>query len=446
MATRKKTPAKLNDGLVNVLANLGTARDKASHTTYTPGIYNPVELLNAYTSSYLAEKAVNLPAEDATRNWRSWIAPADQIEKIEALEKKLKLKTRETQALIAARLWGGAAIYINTQDRDQSSVLTPGKEIKSLVVLTRNELTADMIVQDINSDYFGRPEFYKLQTANAEQVTIHASRLAIFSGRLQPVGTMFQQDAQWGFSVLTSAMTAITQLDSIMANINSLVYEANIDVFSFKGLAEMLADASNDAVLARRLSLQASQKSINGAVTIDAEDKYDRKGANFGGLPDVISKYQEQYSGATGLPFSRIFRRSGGMSDTGDGDERTYYDSISVMQAENGEAMNLLDECLITQALGSRPPEVYYEWRPLRQLTESERAEIFSKTATALRALAGTAAGPVVPLDALSDAAVNEFVEQGMLPGLQAAIEKYGSMSEQEDLPPDNEVQENEIP
>jgi hypothetical protein len=100
--------------------------------------------------------------------------------------------------------------------------------------------------------------------------------------------------------------------------------------------------------------------------------------------------------------------------------------------------MELLDECLIWQALGARPKEIYFEWRPLRQLTETERAEIFSKTASAARSLAGPSAGELIPMDALSDALVNELTEQGMLPGLEQAVEEFGSLREQ-GLPADGE-------
>ena len=436
MAARKKTQTvSLGDGYANVLANLATERDKANGGMYTGFMYDPIQLLASYQTSWLAAKTVDAPAEDATRKWRQWRTDQSNIDKLEDLEKKLKLKQRLHEALIAARLWGGAAIYINQQDRNQDKPLNVAREVKSLVVLTRNELMPEAIVTDINSEYFGRPEYYSLQTTGNAPVKIHASRLVVLAGRMQPKGAVQSAESSWGMSVLSSAMDAIKQLDSVMANVCSLVFEAKVDVFKFKDWASMLSNPANDAMLTRRLSLQATQKSINGAVVIDAEDDYEPKSASFGGLPDVITKFAENYSGATGIPFSRVYgRAAAGLSGSGEGDERTYYDSINHMQTEYGEDMSLLDECIITQALGSRPSDLYYEWRPLRQLTESERAEIFSKTANGLRALAGTAAGAVVPLDALSDAAVNEFIEQGMLPGLQTAIEKYGSLNEQEGL------------
>ena len=121
-----------------------------------------------------------------------------------------------------------------------------------------------------------------------------------------------------------------------------------------------------------------------------------------------------------------------GLSGSGDGDERVYYDRINQSQENDiGPAMAVLDECIIWQALGSRPSDIYYSWAPLRQSTAAERADVFSKTATALRALAGTQAGEIIPIDALSDAAVNEFTEMGVLPGLDQGIAKYGTLAEQ---------------
>lgn len=39
---------------------------------------------------------------------------------------------------------------------------------------------------------------------------------------------------------------------------------------------------------------------------------------------------------------------------------------------------------------------------------------------------------PLIPIDALSDALVNTFVEDGSLPGLEAAIETFRALAEQE--------------
>lgn len=422
------------DGLVNIVANLGTARDKAAHNQYVDTLLGGPALLAAYRNSWLARAIIDYPAEDATRKWRQWRAEAEQITKIERLEKKLHLKRRVQDAVTAARLYGGSAIYLNTETSAQETPLQPNKEeVKSLVVLTRSSLSAEEVSRDINSDYYGRPEFYLL-TSTEKQVRIHASRLVIFRGAPIPAdpGTASVQQG-WGDSTLQSTMDAIQQMDSTMANMASLVFEAKVDVLKFKGFADLLADEGNDAQVTRRLSTQAAMKGINGALVIDAEDDYEQKSANFAGLPDVVAKFMDAVAGASRIPVTRLYGRAAvGLSGSGDGDERVYFDRIGHIQAtEIQPAMELLDECLIWQALGKRPEEIYFEWRPLRQLTETERADIFSKTASAARSLAGNNEGALIPMDALSDSLVNEFTEQGMLPGLEQAIEEYGSLGEQ---------------
>lgn len=441
MATRKtKSTAEkavsIADGFQNVVANLGTARDKNAHNGYAQTFLTSETALAMYEVSWLAASIVDYPAEDATRKWRFWRADAEQITAIEAVEKKLQLKKRVEEALIASRLYGGAAIFINTDSGDAEKPMRENERIKSLVVMTKNTLQPVEIVRDINSEYFGAPEYFRLSAADGKLVTIHASRLVIFRGTPVPgdPGTI-STDQWWGNSALKVTMDAVTSMDATMANMASLVFEAKVDVFRFKGFADLVSQNSPeiDAMLSRRLTTQALMKGINGAVVIDAEDDYEQKSANFGGLPDVVTKFMDAVSGAARIPVTRLYGRAAvGLSGSGDGDERVYFDRVSKHQNNDiSPAMATLDDLIITQALGSRPPEIHYQWAPLRQQSETERAEIFVKTANAARALAGTAAGEIIPLDALSDAVVNELTEQGVLPGLEKAIKEYGTLSEQ---------------
>lgn len=96
-------------------------------------------------------------------------------------------------------------------------------------------------------------------------------------------------------------------------------------------------------------------------------------------------------------------------------------------------AMARLDECIIRSALGSRDPDIYYEWAPLWGMSEKEKADVFKTKADAARQLVGSGTGQeIIPREAVSDALVNTFIEDGSLPGLDAAIEEYGKLAEQE--------------
>ena len=112
---------------------------------------------------------------------------------------------------------------------------------------------------------------------------------------------------------------------------------------------------------------------------------------------------------------------------------KNYHDRIqSIQELEIQPAMVRLDECLERSA-DVKDPDVYYQWAPLEQMSEKERADIFKTTADAARQLVGTGTGQeIIPREAVSDALVNRLVEDGVLPGLDAAMEEYGKLSEQE--------------
>ncbi|WP_286776210.1 MULTISPECIES: anti-CBASS protein Acb1 family protein, partial [unclassified Pseudomonas] len=139
----------LKDSLQNLVAGLGTARDKASHSHYAIPEMDDLQLLNAFRGSWTAQKGVSIPAIDACRNWRSWQAKNEQIELIEAEEERLNVRGKILEALLKARLFGGAAVFIGTGDRDTASELKPDRVsqggIKYLAVMTRRQLSATEI-------------------------------------------------------------------------------------------------------------------------------------------------------------------------------------------------------------------------------------------------------------------------------------------------------------
>jgi uncharacterized protein len=66
-------------------------------------------------------------------------------------------------------------------------------------------------------------------------------------------------------------------------------------------------------------------------------------------------------------------------------------------------------------------------------MSEKEKADIFKTKADAARTLIGSTSGQeIITREALSDALVNTFTEDGSLPGLDGFIDEYGKLSEQE--------------
>lgn len=430
------------DSLTNLVSRMGTDRDKATHTIYRAPVLDDVQIANAYRGAWLPRKIVDIPALDSCRKWRNWQADDKAIELIEAEEKRLHVRVKVLEARTKARLYGGAAILIGTGDADLTKELDldgiGAGGIKYLTVLTRRQLASGEIERDPASEWFNRPSLYTLSTRNGEQVRIHPSRLVIFHGTAgadDDLGASANQG--WGDSVLVSVLDAIKNADSTAANIASLVFEAKIDIIKVPNFMANLADEGYKQKLLERYTLANTAKGINGTLMLDKEEEYESKSASFATLPDILAQFLQITAGAADIPVTRLLGQSpAGLNSTGEADLRNYYDRISAMQEiEMTPAMYRLDEALIRSATGGRDEDIHYNWAPLWQMSDKEKAEIFKAKADAARTLAGNGgtAEPLLPIEALSDALVNTFIEDNALPGLEAAIDEYGKLSEQEE-------------
>lgn len=422
--------AQIRDGLVNLVANLGTPRDKAASTFYGLPLLSEQEAENAYRGTWLARKVIDIPAMDSCRKWRGWSADQEQITAIEAEEKRLGLQQKLLDALIRARLTGGAALYIGTGNADPTQPLKPeslGKAgIRHLNVLSKRVLQAGELDRDPESPGYGRPAFYTLSSGTAGQLQIHPSRLVILQGAVKPDPELDTGNGNgWGDSVLLAISKAIKDADASAANIASLVFEAKVDVIKIPNFMAQLADPGYEEKVLNRLQLAAMAKGINGTLVMDAEENYDQKQLQFGGLVDLLMGFMQLVSGASDIPMTRLLGQSpGGLNASGESDLRNYYDRISSNQELVLQpALQVLDECLIRSALGRRPAEVFYNWRSLWQTTDKERADIGKTTAETIKTIADTR---LIPESVLVQVASNMLTEAGVAPGLEAEMLKYG--------------------
>lgn len=424
----------VRDGLKNLVANIGTWRDKAAASEYCLPLVTDQQLENMYRGAWLPRKIVDIPAKDALRRWRSWQADKNLITKIEAEEKRLRLQARVLEAKVKARLWGGAAIYFNTGDLNPAIELRAEKPIRHLTVLRRQQLTAGDLETDVSSPSFGQPKFY---TVAQSAVQIHPSRLAIFQGNLLPSEDSPALGAAHGWSdpVLLAVLEAIRNCDSTLANVASLIFEAKIDVISIPGFSNNVADPQYREQVLERLTLAATAKGINGTLILDSEEKHESKSASFSSLPDLIDRALQVAAGAADIPATRLMSQSpAGMNATGESDTRNYYDNLQATQElEITPALAMLDQCMLAGALGRVSEKIWYQWNPLWQPTATEKATIGKTTAETIKTLADTR---LFPDQALQQTAENMLIESGVAPGLDTALDEFGREVPEEETEP----------
>lgn len=430
----------INDtALLSFLTGIGNPEiDKASSLYYQNREFSDQTLMNAYRNSALAKKIVNIPADDAFREWRDWQAEQEQITEIENLENGLRLQPKLIESLRNARLFGGSAIYIGLKDKRPQAELIPEKvkqgDLLYLTVLPRREINPGPLIEDPTALDYGKPEWYEV-TNGRSFMRIHPSRLVRFVGNPHPDPWLCGgANYGWGDSILQAVYTDLQNMDGTAANIASLVFEANVDVFAIPRLMENFSNKVYRDKLMNRLAEANAGKSITRSLIRDSEEEFERNTISFAGLPEVLQQFMTLVSAAADIPMTRLFGTSpGGLNSTGEGDMDNYYNHVKSVQ-ENilTPEIHILDEVIKRSALGDGvSDEIFYEWSPLEQTSEKERAEIGKMNAETAQILTST--GLFMP-EELRGVVGNQLVESGFYPGLAEKLLENGDELDEFDL------------
>lgn len=421
---RVNTDGLITDGFANFITGLGKGNAKSSAHTYVVD-YDRGTLENAYRSSTWFGKIVDIPADDATREWRSWQASKEEIELLENEEKRLQVRQKVRQALIWSRLYGGAVIIPvglpgNNNEPLSYDRITRGS-IKALSVLSRHDINAHGIITDPLDPLYGNPEKYVVNSSTAGQVELHPSRVIRFNGRM--VGGHRTGNEGWGDSIWMHLSDSVTAADSAAAVIDALMQEAKIDVVRIKDMINQMASADAEASYIRRWQMVATLKAISNVMMLDGDDEWDQKQISWSGLPDVVSTLLNIMAGAADIPLSRLTgKQEAGLSGKDEGSLRNYYDAVkSKQELVVGPALAPLDDMLIRSALGKSDDSIWYNWVPLFQLSEKEKSEIDKTEAETVDIYARTG---LIPADVLAKAAQNRMIESGRWSGLEEALDE----------------------
>lgn len=412
------------DNLTNLVAGMNVDKDKAANSRFTFLPKSRVELDNAYRGDWLAGKIVDAVAEDLTRQWRSWKAGPRQIAAIDATERQFKVQNLLTRALKMARLYGGSAILIGDGSADPSKELNPesvGKGgLKYLHALSRWELWASTIIRDPLDPHFGEPEYYMLADPTQGGVQIHPSRIIRFQG-IPWLELTYTWDG-WGFSILERVYETIRNAGAASSNLASMTFETKLDVIKIPNLTQNVTSSDYRERLITRLALANQTKSINNALLLDATEEWDQKTLDLKALPEAIRCFLELAAGAADMPITRLLGTSPkGLNASGDLELRNYYDMLSGKQETDlRPALDRLDDLLLRHA-GVPSGKAWYEWNPLWQMTEAEKAALSLQKAQATQIYATMGA---MPPTAMRKGIQGQLIEDGVYPGLEAALEE----------------------
>jgi phage-related protein (TIGR01555 family) len=450
----------LADGLTNALTGLGTSADPRRRNAYTLCPLSQADIEAAYRSSGMMRKVIDIPAFDMVRNWRNWQADSDQIEKLEAEERRLDIRGKVLLAEVLRGVGGGALIL--GAPGEPAMPISKGVGLGSLQyihVVNRWQLTLRELVDDPTDELFGGPRYFEVQTG-AGQRRIHPSRVVCFKGDPLPnlVGTSWE-DQFWGESRVQRVLDAVQNFDTATCAFASLISKARNTIVGIPGLTDLVSTEGGEQRLGARMAAMNLGESMYNATLRDAGDgtpgageTIDHRQVNWSGIPEIIRVNAENVAAVADIPMTRLWGKSAeGMNASGDSQQKDWNKHVGARQTLFlRPCLDRLDEVLIPSALGSRPAEIWYEFAPLDTPTEAEEATRFKTTMEAVEKVQATGA---IPDEAFAKALQNTLVEGGWMPGLEGALdevpedERYGLSAEPDETDPSalQAANENEV-
>ncbi|KTH33810.1 DUF1073 domain-containing protein [Klebsiella aerogenes] len=391
-------PVRTADGYNNFAAKLGTSTQNIqTGGTYVPGYItrNRVMLEFAYRSSFLVGAGVDSMADDMTRKGISISSKLDpgQKGKVETFWDDFAIWDGINDTLKWSRLYGGAILVMLIDGQDISTPLNIDriKEGQFKGVISLDRWMVNPSYNNLVSDYgpeFGKPKFYKV-VVNQQGIPpwkIHHSRLIRMEGDSLPFQQV-QTENGWGMSVVERIFERIQAFDTATVGTTQLIHKAHLRTYSIDKLRSILATGGElEKGLMRHLDMIREFQTIEGMTIMDSTDKFETHSYSFAGVADVLLRFAEQVSGATGIPLVRLFGQSPAGFNTGDGDLENYYSRVNSLQERRlrRHVRKLLDVSWRSLFGKPLPDDFTFEFNKLWEMSDTDRATMANNFTTAL--------------------------------------------------------------
>lgn len=383
------SPYRRGDGWVNSVTGLGQlGKDKTLAAFYEREVeLSDEELTSMYSSDDMAGRIVDTRPQEMFR--AGYRVNSDKSKEITDKARALRVNDNFLDGYRWGRLRGGALLIIGAQDgRNARQPLAEDQvtDISFLTVVDRRSVEVFSYYSDPLAPNFGDPELYAItpQTMNNRNGTVvsgtpilvHESRCIRFEG----APTDRQERVRlrgWTYSVLQRPYNVLRQFGQAYGATAVLLSDASQAVWKLAGLMDQIAN--DQKTLDARMQIMEYQRSVARAILLDADENEDfmRATTQFGGIPELLDRWQQRLAAAADMPVTILMGRSpAGMNATGDADFRSFYGSIESEQ-KNGLTPKLLKIYrMIARLVKADPEKVEIEHNSLISLTDEERASL----------------------------------------------------------------------
>ena len=337
---RAKTPKKAIrkvDSFKNVLKGLNVkGTDGNTQTYYEEDIrLADATVISLTTRQGIGKRTIDLLAGDMTREW--FEVKQDPEGLILDYLKKLKTRTMVRKALRWGLGIGGGAIFVGINDNEEPEKAVNKDNIKSINFLKVFDRTnmwphSNYVTDDSRN---GKVEVWRIQSSGMTQPQyIHETRLLIFDGE-DVTDDQRVDNLGWGDSFFQAIYPALEDLTTTYDYVLRAIQEFRKSILKMDGVFDLVTADQEEELTARLNLLDATSSFLNREVIDKNTEEFEYKSASLAGLSDLVYKKELQYSLEVGIPLTFLFGQTPqGLNATNKGEERIYYDKISVKQTD----------------------------------------------------------------------------------------------------------------
>ena len=349
-------------------------------------------------------KIVDVVATEMTRKWvriTAW-GEDDKTDRIKAIEDALeRLRARDAFRKAAEHdgFFGRSHIFVSLKGDDvvneRQSSIGDGRDATALGKVGRGGLVGLVNVEPywIAANPIGfnttnplAPDFYRPGNWSVLGEQVHASRLLTFIGR--PVPDVLKPS--YAFGGLSMTQMAKPYVDNWLKTRESV--SDLISSFAVMGVKKMnFADAlANGEVedLFNRIEVFNNLRDNRGFMALNGEEEFFCVATPLGTLDKLQAQAQEQMASICGIPLVKLLGvQPAGLNASSDGEIRVFYDYIHAYQERLfAPALKKLLGFVMLSEFGEIDDSIGFEFEPLWQMSELERADVALKRTQAVMA------------------------------------------------------------
>ena len=387
---RNKLAIRL-DGLSQSEMGMGGMRDKLDKITpYSSGL-SFSDSQNWYLSNGYIQNIVDIPAEDATREWIEIKTNRDDLGISRLIQNRfveLDFQRKLKELIRYSRMYslGGFLYYGIDSSIPQTDIILEQAMPESINRIDYINVFGPQFVNIIPNTAAG-------DNVNPLSINYHRPDLSINSVKVHPsryhwLILSYLTEKNTGVSVIQTVLDAVKAQGIALWSISSILSELSIKVFKSPSV-----NTEDPAKLFELISLIRQAISTQGVFAAGEGESLERLNGVSPGINESLDFILENMSGLSKIPKSRLSGQSQGTLTGGQYDLVSYYDSIAKFQEI--ELRPIIERAIslivretsgkVYSALGGKIQSLdwEFEFENLWKLSETESSDVNLKKAQA---------------------------------------------------------------